>query len=120
MSELKLNIYKLEKNEKGERVIEKTYVSNTFDILYGPIEDVLGLIDASKLNDNAEVVKALFAVLQQIKPILKDVFFGLTDDELKRTKSDEIVGVTVLILKNAVEGIVSSSGIKNLLGEQKM
>lgn len=120
MAELKLDIYKAERNENGEREIEKTYVSNTFDILYGPIEDVLGLVDASKLDNDTELVKALFAVLKQIKPILKDVFIGLSDEELKMTKAEDIVSVTILILKNAIEGIVSSSGIKNLLGGQKM
>lgn len=118
MSELKLNIYRDGRDENGNRVVEKTYTSDSFDLLYAPVEDLLGLVDSITTNNNEEMAKALFGLLKQIKPILKDVFWGLSDDELRRTNSKEVVGVTINIIEYAIAGIIESPEIKNLLGSQ--
>ena len=119
MAELKLNIYSNERDGEGNRIIEKTYKTSTCDMLWGPVEDILGVIDLENMNDNNEIVKVLFTVISQIKPILKDVFYGLTDEELRRISSKEIVPIVFAILQEAINGILEDENIKNLMGGMK-
>ncbi len=81
--ELKLNIY-------NGKVIEKTYITDTYDLMYGTIEDVLNVIDLDKIDKSVELGKMIIRLLPLIKPFLKDVFDGLTDEELRRTKVKEV------------------------------
>lgn len=105
---LSLNIY-----ENGK--VKKTYETETINLMYGTIEDLLAAIDLDKLSnaDEAnkfELGKMVFSLLPQIKPILKDVFVGLTDDEIRRTNTKELIPVFVGIFKYAFEEINSLSG----------
>ena len=81
--ELKLNIY-------NGKVIEKTYITDTYDLMYGTIEDVLNVIDLDKIDKSVELGKMIIRLLPLIKPFLKDVLDGLTDEELRRTKVKEV------------------------------
>jgi DUF917 family protein len=81
--ELKLNIY-------NGKVIEKTYITDTYDLMYGTIEDVLNVIDLDKIDKSVELGKMIIRLLPLINPFLKDVFDGLTDEELRRTKVKEV------------------------------
>ena len=67
--ELKLNIYK-------GKTIEKTYKAETFDIMFGTVEDLLNIIDLEKLNSDTEIAKLIIKVFPLLKPLLKDVFEG--------------------------------------------
>lgn len=81
--ELKLNIY-------NGKVIEKTYITDTYDLMYGTIEDVLNVIDLDKIDKSVELGKMIIRLLPLINPFLKDVFDGLTDEELRHTKVKEV------------------------------
>lgn len=93
--ELKLNIY------KSQSEIEKTYTAQDYDVMYGTVEDLLDLLDLEALtgSDNDGIIRAVSRLIRSradvINPLLKDIFHGLTDDELRRTKTKEIVGVIV-------------------------
>lgn len=105
---LSLNVYK-------DGKIEKTYEADTVNLTYGTIEDLLAAIDLDKLSnaDEAnkfELGKMVFSLLPQIKPILKDVFAGITDEEIRRTRATELIPVFVGIFKYAFEEINSLSG----------
>ena len=89
---LKLNIY----NKKN---ITKTYTAESYDIMFGTVEDLLNLIDLEKFNNSKNdmefikvVTEAVVKGFDIIKPLLKDIFEGLTDDELRNTKISEILG----------------------------
>lgn len=96
MADLKLNIY------KGKN-IEKTYVAEEIDIMFGTIEDLLDAIDFDNLSDEKEVVKVVIKTLNNLKPFLKQIFDGLTDDEIKRTKVKELVPLFVDIIKYTMD-----------------
>lgn len=96
MADLKLNIYK-------GKTIEKTYVAEEIDIMFGTVEDLLDVIDFDNLNDEKEVVKVVIATLNNLKPFLKQIFDGLTDDEIRRTKVKELVPLFVDIVKYSIE-----------------
>lgn len=108
---MKLNIYE-------KRKIVKTYEADTYEIMFGTVED---LIDAAKLDSiqsgtDAEVVIAATNLVTNsmgtVKELLKDIFEGLTDDEIKHTRVSEIVNVIVEVIVYAV-GQISVLGGKN-------
>ena len=110
--ELKINIY-------NKREITKTYTNDTYDLMFGTIEDFMDLInvDELKTGDDKEIVvlvgKALPKGMGTIKALLKDVFEGMTDEELKHTKVKEITKVLVNIVKSSITEIGKGIDEKN-------
>ncbi|EGT4908113.1 hypothetical protein DAF77_14120 [Clostridioides difficile] len=107
--ELKLNIYS--KENKNE--IEKTYVTDTVNIMFGTIEDIFEIVDIEKINDNEEIVKMVIKGMKLLKPFLKNVFDGLSDDELRQTNIKELVVVFVEIFKYTFNEIMGMPNSKN-------
>lgn len=111
--ELKLNIY------KNKREIEKTYTADTYDLLFGTMEDILNVIDLEKFESGkqedfvAAVGKLIAGGLGQLKPLLLDVFDGLTEAELRRTRVKEVTKVIIDIVKYSVLQIQGASTGKN-------
>ena len=97
---MKLNIYK---KEDGKKVIAKTYEAETYDLMYGTVEDFLNLIDVQNIkilttetveeNQILGVAELINNCFGQIAPLLMDVFDGLTSEELRNTKFSEIIEV---------------------------
>lgn len=110
--ELKLNIYEKKK-------IIKTYTAETYDLMFGTVEDLIDLIDLDKLKtgSDVELIKLVGDVVMRglnvIKPLLKDIFDGLTDDELRNTKTSEIAAVLVEIVKFTIAQISKGGSEKN-------
>lgn len=91
--ELTLNIY------KNSKQIEKTYKASEFDLMWGTLEDLISIIDIDKLEDDTALTKMFFDVLPKIKPLLKEIFPGLTDSEIRRTKAKELLPVFMKAFK---------------------
>ena len=112
--ELRLNIYK-KQNE-----VEKTYSANTYDLMFGTMEDFIEIIDLDKLssNKNEDFVSAIARLVTegmgQLKPLFLDVFEGLTEEELRRTKVNELVTIVFNIIKYSVAQINSTGARKNV------
>lgn len=111
---MKLNIYE-------HKEIIKTYEANDYEIMFGTVED---LIDAANLDSiesgsDAEIVLAATNLVTNsmttVKDLLKDIFDGLTDDEIKHTRVSEIVNVVVEVIMYAIGQIslFSTSKRKN-------
>lgn len=90
--ELKLTIY------KGKE-IEKTYTAQDYNVMYGTVEDLLDLLDLDALTgkDKGSMLSAVSRLLKSrqdvINPLMLDIFEGLTEDELRRSKAVDIVNV---------------------------
>lgn len=108
MADLKLNIY-------NGKTVEKTYIAEEIDIMFGTVEDLLDVIDFDNLNDEKEVIKVVIKTLNNLKPFLKQIFDGLTDEEIKRTKVKELIPLFVKIVKYSIDELKSLMG-KNQLG----
>jgi hypothetical protein len=89
-----LNIY-----DKETKAIDKTYTAETVDIMFGTVEDIIEVIDLDKLNDNMAWAKVIGVAIKQLRPLLKEVFDGLTDEELKCTKIKELIPLFKEIFK---------------------
>lgn len=85
---MKLNIY------KNQRDVEKTYEIDSYDIMYGTVEDMLSMFDEIEdLSDNMQIFKVIQKNRAKLNDLLKDIFPDLTDDELRRIKLKELVPV---------------------------
>lgn len=111
--ELKLNIYK--KNQ-----VEKTYTADTYDIMFGTVEDFITLLDTDALkniNDDKAFLKAVLPLVTKgfgtIKNLLKDVFPDLSDDDLRHVKVKEIAPLILNILKFSLNEIDALPASKN-------
>ena len=108
---MKLDIY-------DHKTVVKTYETDTYEIMFGTVED---LINAAKLDtiekgSDAEIVVAatnlVTTSMGTVKDLLKDIFEGITDDEIKHTRVSDIVNVIVEIILYAVGQISVFGGSK--------
>ena len=108
---MKLNIY-------DHKEVIKTYEADEYELMFGTVED---MIDAAKLDKiesgtDAEIVIAatnlVTTSMDTVKDLLKDVFDGLTDDEIRHTRVSEIVNVIVDVIRYAISQISLFGGGK--------
>lgn len=83
---MKLNIYKTQKE------IEKTYEVDSYDLMYGTVEDILGIFDElDDYSDNMEVFKVIQRNRTKLNDLLMDVFPDMKEEELRKIKLKELV-----------------------------
>lgn len=110
--ELKLNIYE-------KRQVVKTYTAETYDLMFGTVEDLLELINIDNLQSGSdvEIIKLVGNAVTKgmgiIKPLLKDIFEGLNDDELKCTKVNEIANILISVVKFSISEMSKGANGKN-------
>lgn len=101
MATLKLNIYKTEnKNE-----IEKTYTAEGYDLMLGTVEDFMDIIDIDKMGNDREVALMVVKCYKKLKPLLLDIFPGISDEELQRVKVSELIPLFVDVAKSVVDSL---------------
>lgn len=92
-----LKIYSKEDKNK----VEKTHQAEGYDLMLGTVEDFMNIIDIDKLQDRNEVTKMVMKGYQQLKPLIKDIFPDLTDEEYRRIKISDLI-VTIIQVGTAV------------------
>lgn len=110
--ELKLPVYL---SEKGKRKVKKEYVTDTLFISFGIVEDILGKIDFQDNGDTTE--QAIKKAIPFIKPILKEIFEGLTDEELRSCNAMDMIVVAKNIIKYCIELLYGVPDEKNVTRE---
>ena len=103
--ELKLHIY------EGHE-IAKTYTTESIDLSWGVIDDVIDAFDFESMTsgNNKEMFKAIIKCKDQIAPFLMDIFDGLTADEVRHTRMQNLIEVFRRLYNYAVNelGIIGS------------
>ena len=95
---MKLNIY------SGKKII-KTYEADTYDLKFGTLEDVANAINLDDLQtgSNTEIIKAaanlVMGSMETVKDLFKDIFDGITDEELRTCTVYEMANVLVDVVK---------------------
>lgn len=109
---MELNIYK-----KGK--IDKTYAADTYDLMFGTVEDVAAAIDfdALQTGSDVEIIKMVGKVFlksrETITDLMKDIFDGITDDELKHVKVKEMARVIVEVVQHTIAQLSKGITPKN-------
>jgi len=110
--ELKLNIYEKKK-------VIKTYTAEAYDITFGTMEDLIDALGIDGLNTGNDIelimiaTKVIAGNKEIIKDLLKDIFDGLTDEEIKKTYVKDLATVLVKAVKYAIAEIGKGVNGKN-------
>ena len=97
---LLLNIY-----DPETKKIAKQYTADTIDIMFGTVEDLIDIVDLDNLNNDMEWAKLIVMSMRKIRPLLKEVFVGLTDEELKYTKVTDLIPLFMNIIRFTISEI---------------
>lgn len=102
---LTLNIY------EGQNII-KTYTAETLDFSFGVVEDVLDALDFEnmKTGSKAELAGVVIKCSKQLKPFLRDLFPGVTDEELRNTRIQNLIEVFRNLYAYATEELGKAAG----------
>lgn len=108
---MKLNIYEKKK-------IVKTYEADSYDLTFGTVEDVADAIKLDKLKGtDTEILESIGAFVitskDTVKDLMKDIFDGITDEELRHTKISEQIVVIYDVLMFTVKQLTMFSKAKN-------
>lgn len=91
---MKLNIY-------NGKTIEKTYEADTYNLKFGTLEDVANAINLDNLQTGSNVEYLKLAVdlvlhsMDTVKGLMKDIFDGITNEELRNCSVKEMALVLV-------------------------
>lgn len=109
---MKLNIYEKQK-------VIKTYEATAYNVPFGVVEDVAGLIDMDKLNieDELELLKTIGGIairsMDTIKELLHDIFPDITDEDIRKASLSEITIILVDIIKYTFDLLMRNVRGKN-------
>ena len=99
MATLTLNIYG--RGEEKNTVVKK-YTAEGYDLTLGTITAICDIINADSTTDEKQIAIAAAKGASEIMPLLKDIFEGVTDEELKRVKVKELLPLFVQIGRSAI------------------
>jgi hypothetical protein len=97
MATLKLNIY------KNQKEIEKTLEAESYDLMFGTVEDLLQIFDVDSLTDNVKIAEMVATCFNELKPLLMDIFPELTDDDTRRIKIKELIPLFIDVCGNIAD-----------------
>lgn len=109
---MKLDIYG---KVDGKKAVVNTYEADTYDLMFGTCEDVANVVDLDQLKtgSDTEIIRmvggAVIKSFDTVKGLLKDIFPGLTDEDLKNVKVKDIAGVLVDVVKYTITTLTSNS-----------
>lgn len=109
---MKLNIYE-------KKQIVKTYEVDSYDLMFGVLEDVADAIKLDELKNGTDVEILKMAgnlvlhSMDTVKDLFKDIFEGITDEELKKCKISEMAVVLVDVVKFTLTQLNKGFGSKN-------
>ena len=99
MATLTLNIYG--RGEEKNTVVKK-YTAEGYDLPLGVITDICDIVDADNMTDEKAIAIAAVKGVRLISPVLKDVFTGVTDEELRNVKTKELITLFVQLAREAI------------------
>ena len=109
---MKINVY-------DKRKIVKTYEVDAYDLPFGILEDVADTIDIDSLKTGSDVEiitlvgKMVIKNKNIVKELLKDIFDGITDEEIRKTTVTEMARVIVDIVTYTIGQLNLGNSSKN-------
>ena len=87
---MKLNIY------KDQKTIEKTYEAESYDIMFGTVEDLFRVLeDVKDVSDEQQILDVVRHNWGKVAELLRDIFPGLSQEELRHVKIRELIPLFV-------------------------
>lgn len=102
--------------QENRKEIEKTYTAEGFELPFGIINNVLETLDFESM-DKTELGLAIIKNIKEVKPLMLDIFEGLTEEELNRVSVSKLVPIIFRIFIETKNQLTAE--IKNVMGEHK-
>lgn len=80
----------------------KIYTADTIDCQFGIVEDILNVLDVDNMDSKSSLAAMIIRSSKQLKPFLKDLFDGVTDEELRTAKMSNIVEIFKVLYNYAI------------------
>ncbi|MCQ2609197.1 MAG: hypothetical protein MJ151_00130 [Lachnospiraceae bacterium] len=101
MEEIKRTTYKRIKKKK---VVDKIYTTKTFDISFGLAEDIAEALDKiTNKSSDIDILNVVIKNIKNVKPLMLDVFDGLTEEELSTANVKEVINVVMKIITYSIQ-----------------
>ena len=71
----------------------KTFETETLTVTFGTIEDIIDVLNLDNLTYKKAIGIAVIKCFKQVKPLLKEIFDGLTDEDIRNTEIHDIAKV---------------------------
>lgn len=104
MANIQLNI----RDSKDKNKIAKTLTADGYNLMMGTVDDFMEIIDLDKIDDEKEVIKMVLKSYKQLKPLIKDIFTDLEDDDYRNISVGDLVAVIPQIGLSIIENIKAS------------
>lgn len=101
--QLTLKIY------EGKEVI-KTYTAETLDFSFGVVEDILDALDFEHMSNQTEIAVMIVKASKQLKPFLMDIFDGVTADEIRHTRMQNLIEIFRGLYQYATKELGAAAG----------
>lgn len=109
---LRLDVYKHDDKtgRTSQTEVAKTVEAETYDLMFGTVEDILGLLDAvGDTSDEGAIIKAITENWAKLTALLLDVFPDLEHDDLAYVKVRDVVPVMVELFTYVIKSIGGGS-----------
>lgn len=98
---------------KGREPV-KVYKADSFTVSFGTVEDIIDALKLDEIETEKQMGVAILKAIKQLRPFLKDIFDGITDEEIRHTHLDDLVKLFTDIFKYAADTINGVTGdVKN-------
>lgn len=94
---------------EGKTVV-KEYRAEIIDLSFGVIEDVLDALDFENMTDQKQLAGMIVKASKQLRPFLKDIFEGVTDDEIRHTRIQNIIEIFKDLYKYTMQELGAAAG----------
>ena len=108
----------------GRKAVVKTYRAETYDLMWGTVEDIA---NAFRLDDVKEVTEEqlqqmlgsfIVSHLPEVNEFLKDIFDGITDEEIRNAKAEDIIMVFIDLVIYTITNVHKSFAWGNPQNQQ--
>lgn len=86
----------------NEGNVIKTSTAVDCDLKFGAIRKIMALLEIEDINDIAALLKTVYGAWDQVTKVLSECFPDMTDDDWDNVKVNELIPVTVALVKAMV------------------
>jgi hypothetical protein len=94
---------------KGREPV-KFYKADTLTVSFGTIEDIIDALKLDEIQNEKALCVNILKAIKQLRPFLKDIFDGITDEEIRHTHIDDIVKLFTAIFWYAADTLNGVTG----------
>lgn len=95
-----------------KKTVVKTYTAETLDFSFGVVEDILDALDFEHMSNgnNLELAAVIVKCSKQLKPFLMDIFDGVTADEIRHTRMQNLIEIFRGLYQYATKELGAAAG----------